>query len=479
MSLSRRLVLILVAVAALGLLVLGVVSYLALRSYLSDRVDQQARDAVPLVVRSLVTDAGGAVPFGAGFGPDGPMGEGPGPEPIGPQLPTGTYGQVTGSDGRVLSGRIVSSGGEGDLPVPDLPQELPSSAGFDGDPTIEVPAESGDGMFRVATMTGPAGDIVVAAIPLDDLNGTLARMRAIELVVGLATLAALAALSWWAVRVGLRPLSRIEETAGEIAAGDMSHRVGDVDERTEVGRLGIAFNSMLSRLERAFAEQRASEERLRSFLADASHELRTPLSSIRGYAELFRLGASADPDDLERSMRRIEEESTRMSGLVDDLLTLARLDEVREPRRERVDLAALAADACADATAVAPDREVVLDAPAPVNVDGDPDQLRQVAANLLANAIEYSGSGPIEVAVARTDGRAVLTVRDHGSGLPAGGEEAVFERFWRADEARSRETGGAGLGLAVVAAVAAAHGGEVRAANAPGGGALFEVTLPA
>ncbi len=484
MSLSRRLVLILVAVAALGMLTLGVVSYLALRSYLSDRVDQQARDAVPLVVRSLASSAGLPSPFGGVTGPDGMTTEVPPPgDPIGPQLPTGTYGQVTGPDGDVLVGRTVSSGshghdeGEHMLPIPDLPADLPPSAGFEGNPTFDVPAESGGGEFRVATMTGPDGDVVAAAIPLEDLSDTLARLRAIELFVGLATLAALAALSWWAVRVGLRPLSRIEETAGEIAAGDMSHRVDDVDERTEVGRLGIAFNSMLSRLERAFAEQRASEERLRSFLADASHELRTPLSSIRGYAELFRLGATADPGDLERSMRRIEEESTRMSGLVDDLLTLARLDEVREPRRERVDLAALAADACADATASAPDREIVLEADPPVTVEGDPDQLRQVAANLLSNAVAHTEGGPIEVSVRTHAGRAVLAVRDHGPGLPEGSERAVFERFWRADEARSRETGGAGLGLAVVAAVAAAHGGEVRAANAPGGGAVFEVTL--
>ena len=484
MSLSRRLVLILVAVAALGMLTLGVVSYLALRSYLSDRVDQQARDAVPLVVRSLASSAGLPSPFGGVTGPDGMTTEVPPPgDPIGPQLPTGTYGQVTGPDGDVLVGRTVSSGSQGHdegehmLPIPDLPADLPPSAGFEGNPTFDVPAESGGGEFRVATMTGPDGDVVAAAIPLEDLSDTLARLRAIELFVGLATLAALAALSWWAVRVGLRPLSRIEETAGEIAAGDMSHRVDDVDERTEVGRLGIAFNSMLSRLERAFAEQRASEERLRSFLADASHELRTPLSSIRGYAELFRLGATADPGDLERSMRRIEEESTRMSGLVDDLLTLARLDEVREPRRERVDLAALAADACADATASAPDREIVLEADPPVTVEGDPDQLRQVAANLLSNALAHTAGGPIEVSVRTNAGRAVLAVRDHGPGLPEGSERAVFERFWRADEARSRETGGAGLGLAVVAAVAAAHGGEVRAANAPGGGAVFEVTL--
>ena len=239
---------------------------------------------------------------------------------------------------------------------------------------------------------------------------------------------------------------------------------------------------MLSRLEHAFAEQRLSEERLRRFLADASHELRTPLSSIRGYAELFRLGASADPVELERSMSRIESESARMGVLVDDLLTLARLDEVRDPRREPVDLAAIAADACADARAAAPDREIVLDAPGAVALVGDPDQLRQLTGNLIANALAHAPEGAIDVAVRTQGDFAALHVRDHGPGLPEGAEEAVFERFWRTGEARSRSpngSGGAGLGLAIVAAIAEAHGGTATASNAPGGGALFEVSFPA
>ncbi|MEZ5156176.1 MAG: HAMP domain-containing sensor histidine kinase [Solirubrobacterales bacterium] len=481
MPLSRRLVLILVAISALGLLTLGVVSYLALRSYLSDRVDQQARDAVPLVVRFLGPQGAGLPlpPDEAGDPGGGPSDGGP----IGPQLPAGTYGQISGPDGTILAARTVSDdpgrgdGETGETPIPELPGDLPGNAGFEGEPLVDVPSSSGGSGFRVATLSGPGGETVAAAIPLTDLDDTLARVRAIELVVGFATLAALAALSWWAVRVGLRPLARIEETAGEIAAGDMSHRVEDVDERTEAGRLGIAFNSMLGRLEQAFDEQRASEERLRQFLADASHELRTPLSSIRGYAEVFRLGAGAEPGDLERSMRRIEEESERMSVLVDDLLTLARLDELREPRRERVDLTALAADAVADAAIAAPDRKVGLEAAAGVVVSGDPDQLRRLVANLLANAIAH-GDGAIDVSVRAAGGDAVLGVRDHGPGLPDGAGAEIFGRFWRGGEARSRATGGAGLGLAIVAEVAAAHGGSVRAGNAPGGGARFEAKLP-
>lgn len=485
MSLNRRLVLILLAVCAAGLATLAVVSYLALRSYLSDRVDDRAREAVPLVLASLSDQAGLAAPLGMPIppgqgGPGGPPdagSEGEPPDgPIGPRLPVGTYGRITTAEGRVVASGIVS--GSNDLPEPDLPEPLPSSAGFDGNPTLDVPATGGGDGFRVVTQTSPGGETVTVAVPLGDLDDTLARLRTIELLVGLGILGILGALGWWAIRVGLRPLSRIEATAREIAAGDMSHRVEEVDERTEVGRLGIAFNEMLSRLERAFADQRASEERLRRFLADASHELRTPLSSIRGYAELFRLGANADPVDLERSMQRIESESARMGGLVADLLTLARLDEVREPRREPVDLTAIAADACDDARASAPDREFALDAPLPAKLSGDPDQLRQVVANLVGNAVAHAPEGSIEVSVQRDRSDVVLRVRDHGPGLPDGAGAEVFERFWRTGEARDRATGGAGLGLAIVAAVADAHGGTVSADNATGGGAIFEVHLP-
>ena len=485
MSLSRRLVLILLAVCAAGLATLAVASYLALRSYLSDRVDERAREAVPLVLASLSDQAGLSMPPGMATppgegGPGGPPDAGPDGDPsdgpIGPRLPVGTYGQITTVGGRIVASGIVS--GSDELPKPDLPEPLPSAAGFDGNPTLDVPAVGGGDGFRVVTQTGPGGETVTVAIPLGDLDDTLARFRTVELLVGLAILGVLGALGWWAIRVGLRPLSRIEATAREIAAGDMSHRVEEVDERTEVGRLGIAFNEMLSRLERAFADQRASEERLRRFLADASHELRTPLSSIRGYAELFRLGASADPVDLERSMQRIESESARMGGLVADLLTLARLDEVRETRREPVDLAAIAAETCDDARASAPNREFALDAPLPARLNGDPDQLRQVVTNLVGNAVAHAPEGPIEVSVHSDRSDVVLRVRDYGPGLPDGAEAEVFERFWRTGKARDRVTGGAGLGLAIVAGVANAHGGTVSAGNAADGGATFEVRLP-
>jgi two-component system OmpR family sensor kinase len=269
------------------------------------------------------------------------------------------------------------------------------------------------------------------------------------------------------------------EVAGQIAAGDLSRRVEPDDERTEVGRLGRSLNAMLHQIEAAFAERAAGERRLRRFLADASHELRTPLASIRGYSELYRIGAAREPAEVERAMSRIEAESARMGGLVDDLLTLARVDEVREPAREPLDLRELLEDARDDARAAAPEREIALTPTGPVALEADGDAMRRVFANLLRNAIVHTPAGtPIEISLEATDAWAAVGVRDHGPGLPPGDPNAVFERFWRDSASRGRDDGGAGLGLAIVAALVNAHGGTVEASNLPDGGALFTVRLP-
>src|SRR6185295_14024041 len=270
--------------------------------------------------------------------------------------------------------------------------------------------------------------------------------------------------------------------AAAIAGGDLSHRVETTDPRTEVGRLGTALNRMLDRLEEAFAAREATQERLRRFIADASHELRTPLVSIRGYAELFRMGAAREPEDVAKAMRRIEDEAARMGVLVEDLLTLARLDEVREASHGAVDLTVLARDAVDDARATDPDRQIDLRAQEERDsvVTGDADQLRQVLANLLRNALVHTPAGtPIEVSVERENGAVRLQVRDRGPGLPTDDADALFERFWRAEGGRERGKDGAGLGLAIVAGIVDGHRGTVSAANAPGGGASFEVRLPA
>jgi len=323
------------------------------------------------------------------------------------------------------------------------------------------------------------GSITVVAIPLRATDDTLQQLLLVEALVIAAVLIVLGLVSWVVVRVGLLPLDRMGHTAGAIAGGDLSHRVESTDPRTEVGRLGIALNAMLDRLERAFGEREASEDRLRRFIADASHELRTPLASIRGYAELFRMGAARDPAEVEKAMRRIEDEAARMGVLVEDLLTLARLDEVPDVPHAELDLAAIVRDAVDDGRAAAPGREIRAQVDGPALVVGDPDQLRQVLGNLLRNAFVHTPQGTlVEVTLEQAGGEVRVEVRDHGPGLPTSDAEALFERFWRSEGGRERGRGGAGLGLAIVAAIVDAHGGDVRAGNAPDGGATFVVTLP-
>ncbi len=487
----------LLALAAAGLLVLDLVSYAALHSYLSDRVDQQVGAAIGPVAQTVYLDS--LTPHQRrsllGGHPPRPQGEpkgrkppaaapphegdfGAGSRPGGPQLPPGTYGARLDAAGNVVKHVQFSYG---TWPRPELPTKLPLSKSPDSLNPFTVPATDGSSPdFRVVALEVPRGSgTIVAAVPLRELTQTLDRLRTIELIVTAAVLVALACLAWWVIKAGLRPLDRMGETADAIAAGDLSRRVEPANGRTEVGRLGLALNGMLGQIEEAFAERQASEDRLRRFLADASHELRTPLSSIRGYAEIFRTGAAREPRQLAQAMRRIEEEAERMGGLVNDLLALARLDEVGEPAREPVDLAAVAIEACDDARAAAPDRAITVWAERPGIVSGDRDQLRQVVTNLLRNAVAHTPAGtPIEVSVGAGEGAVSVVVRDHGPGLEPGAETKVFERFWRREGSRYDDGPGAGLGLAIVAAIAEAHGGSVEAANAEGGGAEFTFTLP-
>jgi two-component system OmpR family sensor kinase len=354
---------------------------------------------------------------------------------------------------------------------------------------ITVDAKGGSDLrYRVRANPRRFGQgLTIVAVPLNGVDERLSRLLLVEGLVIAGVLLLLAAAAWVLVGVGLRPLDRIGATADAIAAGDLSSRVDVAAPRTEVGRLGLAFNAMLERLEEAFRQREMSEGRLRRFLADVSHELRTPLASIRGYSELFRMGAARKPEEADRAMTRIEEEAARMGVLVEDLLTLARLDEVRDRPAEAVDVAQLVEDAAADTRALDPARTIEVDAGPESIVLGDPNQLRQVLGNLLGNAVVHTPPGaPIEIAVKRDDGSVELEVRDHGPGLPTDRPDELFERFWRrgAEPAQSNgEAGapdrrGAGLGLAIVAGIVAAHGGSVRAANASGGGASFVVRLP-
>jgi two-component system, OmpR family, sensor kinase len=461
-SLRARLLAALLALTALGLLLLGGITYVEQRSFELDRIDRQATSALPAVA--------GAMP---GVGGDEERVPRRGPPPSG-GLPPGTYGELRDASGNVLGTHVFET--DQDITAdPALPRDIPLGRVF------TAHGQNGDDQnYRVYADRNRLGDdILVVAIPLGDVEQRLDRLLAVEALVVIGVLLILAAVAWAVVRVGLLPLDRMGHTAGAIAGGDLSQRVESTDPRTEVGRLGIALNAMLDRLERAFAQRQESEDRLRRFLADASHELRTPLASIRGYAELFRMGAARDPEEVEKAMRRIENEAARMGVLVEDLLTLARLDEIAEAPHTEVDLAALAGDAVSDARATAPDRMIGLDVGPHGTVQGDAHQLRQVLANLLRNALVHTPPGTgIEVGVADVDGHVRLQVRDHGPGLPSTDPDALFERFWRAEGGRERGRAGAGLGLAIVAAIVDAHGGRVGAANAPGGGAVFTVDLP-
>jgi two-component system, OmpR family, sensor kinase len=463
-SLRARLIAVLLVVAAVGLLALAGITYTEQRSFLYDRVDDQASRAIPVMGHALT---------GEGPADEPPGHRGPPPDV---NLPPGTYGELRDASGKVIEGPEVIGYGEAPLAPPDLTDQLPL-----GRP-VTVAAKGSDEL-RYRALAVPARDgsgTIIVAVPLSETEATLHRLFVVQALVIGGVLVLLGAAGAWLVRLGLRPLDRMGTTAGIIAGGDLSRRVSPATPRTEVGRLGIALNAMLDRLEDAFAKRQQSEDRLRRFLSDASHELRTPLAAIRGYAELHRMGAASDPADVEKAMRRIEDEAARMGVLVEDLLALARLDEQREPVRRPVDVAAIARDAVDDARATAPDRTFELRAESGAQVLADPHQLRQVLANLLRNAIVHTPAGtPVEVSVARAGDDVRLDVRDHGPGLPNADADALFDRFWRAEGGRERGKAGAGLGLAIVAGIVAAHHGRVQAADAPGGGAHFTVLLPA
>jgi two-component system OmpR family sensor kinase len=330
---------------------------------------------------------------------------------------------------------------------------------------------------------GSNGRILVVAAPLDAVTATLARLVVVELVITGVVLALLALGAFWMLRAGLRPLERIARTAGGIAHGDLDVRVSPADERSEIGRLGLALNGMLERLEDAFSRRDQSEAQLRRFVSSASHELRTPLTSIRGYAALFRRGAQNNPEDLAMSMARIESEATRMSSLIDDMLLLARLDEQRPLERDPVDLTRIALDAAQDARARDPSRPITVSEHGSVIVVGDERRLRQVTANLLDNALLHTPPGSaVQVDVDARSGLAALAVTDRGPGIDPEQAPHVFERFYRGTpvgtDDNAPRTAGTGLGLAIVAAIMQAHQGAATVRSQPGKGARFEITLP-
>ncbi len=478
MTLRLRLLLVLVGIVAAGLLAADVVTYNELGSFLDTRADQQLADSAHVVAdalgrcAALEAQVGG---IGGTFHCEDYV-----QLPPGTDLPPGTFGQLRDTSGTVLYQTFFLANPGG---APSLPATLPGSGSAAGTEVRYFSASGSGGRsvhYRVLAEPLDNGGTLVVAMPLTSVDQTLGRLLWIELLVTAAVLVALASLSWWIVRQGLRPLDDMAATAGAIAAGDLSQRVPDDGGETEVGRLGVALNAMLGNIEQAFSARAASEERLRRFLADASHELRTPLTSIRGYAELFDRGARDRPEDLATSMRQIRAEAERMNELVNDLLLLARLDRERPIEHEQLDLAEVVEDAVEALRVSTPDRPVSLVAAGPAVVTGDAGRLRQVADNLLANAVSHTAAGtPVEVRVLRRNGSAVLEVEDHGPGVPPAEQLHIFEPFHRADPSRARTTGGVGLGLAIVAAITRAHGGNVGVRSDGSTGSTFWVRLPA
>ncbi|MEV0290584.1 MULTISPECIES: HAMP domain-containing sensor histidine kinase [unclassified Kribbella] len=477
-------VVVLLTLVAVALVASGVLATTIMRGYLVDRVDTQLTKA--------------AVAFQQdGSATNRPPRPGPGRNR---PLPSLVVVQFNDSEGDPDDSPFRAPLAETD-PLPDLPKlNLNQVRALDGKP-FNTDAVSGDATWRVVVLplNNGQGSVTVAQ-SLGDLDRTIQRLIGVQAAAGLILLVLLAGVGTYVVRRSLRGLEDVEHTAVAIAGGDLGRRVPQRNPRTEVGRLSVALNQMLGQIETAFAQRtasefaarrsedaarrseeaaRQSEDRMRRFVADASHELRTPLTSIRGFAELSRQrGGSADPD----VMQRIEDEAKRMGLLVDDLLLLARLDQQRPLRMEPVDLLPIAADALHNAQAVQPERNISLkilpDSEAPV-VEGDEARLRQVLGNLISNALHHTPpDAPITVSIGTRHGDAILQVSDTGPGLTEEQKARVFERFYRADSARTRATGGSGLGLSIVAALVAAHRGRVTVTDTSPHGATFTVHLP-
>jgi two-component system, OmpR family, sensor kinase len=505
-SLRTKLITALLALVAIALAVMGFVSIAVFGGYLQSQVDAQLRNLAGQVENDPLAFITGSrhMVF----------------------LLNNSVVEVVASDGQPVPG-IGNWQDPGGYSGPAISANHSGTSGNSNQP-VTVPAQSGSYDWRVITqpvqystdggLTWQSGTMVVG-LNLGNLDQTMAYLTRLYVLVSVAVLFVLLIVGIAVVRANLRPLVEIEETAEEIADGHLNRRVPERDPRTEIGRLGRSLNIMLSQIEAAFhareeseAAAHQSEERMRRFIADASHELRTPLTAIRGFAEYYRqrgglvprwdksadaagrgapdMGAGLTPDDLDRIMQRVEKEAARMGLLVEDLLLLARLDQQRPLARQPIDLLSLAADAVHDARLLAPARTIDLSVQpgAAFLVTGDEPRLRQVIGNLMSNALTHTPDGsPIEVSIGsgtldprRPDsGPAVtLDVTDHGPGMTTEQAHRVFERFYRADQARTRTTGGSGLGLAIVRALVVAHGGVASVRTSPGQGATFRIALP-
>ncbi|GAA0996594.1 sensory box histidine kinase PhoR [Nocardiopsis tropica] len=451
------LVAVVVGVVFLGLLVSGTALTAAMKDQLIAREDQTLRQAADTWAR---------------------------PKP--PNFPAPPRG---GPPTRFYQATFLPDGSQLQISNPDF-TDRPDLSGLDplGSDAATVDSVGGDGpQWRVVQSHSQYG-VTFVAVTLTEVDSTIRTLVELELLIGGAVLVIAGGVGYLVVRRSLRPLEQVEATAEAIAAGDLTRRVPDAPPNTEVGRLSSSLNTMLHQVQDSFGQvaaseerARADEERMRRFVGDASHELRTPLTSIRGFAELYRQGAT---DDTDYVMAHIEAEAQRMGLLVEDLLLLARLDARRPLAAEPVDLAAVGEDVVRAAQAREPKRDIEIDvagadADGAVMVSGDRDRLHQVITNLVSNALRHTPEdAEVRVRIEGLPDAAVVEVADTGPGMETGEAARVFERFYRTDSSRSRGSGGAGLGLSIVHGIVDRHGGNVTVNTAPGAGATFTVRLP-
>lgn len=481
-SLRSRISLGVVLLTALGFLASAIVAQNALQSYLTTQIDHELEaitgGTLPRILRAGIAYEAleNHRENGEGRDDESPAGNQPN-SPL-QRIPTTTSLTVLDTDGNVIGGL------GGDLNKASISDYvrglLPSEVASHGDEPFTIEAPGAD--FRAVARSLPNNSgTLVAAQSLEELDNTITRLGFLFFFISLVLLLLMAVAARTVVAVGLKPLKTAEETAEEIASGNLSARMPEASPNTEVGRLVSTFNTMLARIEESFAARTKSEDKLRRFVADASHELRTPLTAIRGFSELYRQGAVKGEDDTKKLISRIEGESKRMSSLVEDLLLLARVDQFREMKSEAVDIVKLVADATASAQVSGPNHPITLIAPnSEVFMLGEEVRIHQVLANLLANARAHTPDGtPIAVMITSTDDEVSISVADKGPGISEVDQKRIFERFYRADSSRSR-TGedGTGLGLAIVDAVMQAHGGTVSVESELGKGTKFTLTFP-
>jgi len=543
-SLRTKVTGVTVLLVTLGLIVAGAGTMTVLQTYLIGEVDAKVD-----VVRQQLD--GSIIKF-----------EAPGEDPqcTVTTAPTDYFIAVLSFEGTMLCSNRTMQAAQPVVDTLTLQQVAAKQDAF------TLPSTDAPGQWRVIAfpVTSPVSDdyfSIVVGLDLADSNATIGRLAATFLFFGLTVVILGGALTRLLVTSTFAPLREVEATAARFAGGDFSQRLGGATPNTEVGRLNRSLNSMLSRIDRAFADRAKTIDQMRRFVGDASHELRTPLVSVRGYAELYRMGALSNDQDVAQAMERIEKEAIRMGELVVDLLELARIDEAKPLQLSVVDLVPLAQDAALDAMASYPSRVVTVISPDEVppdaaietapaaSVPGPPpaasstvgrtrelssaatgpiafagatlarlgarrartraeaaanaagitlaplpapvphravilaeeNKIRQVVNNLVGNAVRFTpdtSSIEIGVGVDTDNSLAVISVIDHGEGVPPQIRDKIFQRFWRADTSRTRVTGGSGLGLAIVSGIVEAHQGSVEVVDTPGGGATFRVRLP-